>query len=92
MAPNLRPSYEDGLRIIDATEGWPKTHKAIAELLCSKAQTVGKAANSLLKYPPQSKNSALIIWCRMNHQGQNERYMEVLGYDPWKNKPEVSNG
>ncbi len=85
-------TYEDGLRAIDRADGWPKSRKQLAAIVGSSAPTVGKAERSLLKHAPYSQNSALIIWCRMNGQGQNERYVEVLGYDPWKNKPEVKDG
>ncbi len=88
MAPNLRPNYEDGLQLIDTAERWPRTTVQLANLVHGAPETVRKAAKSLIKEPPHSKTSALIIWCRMNHQGQNERYMEVLGYDPWKYRPE----
>ncbi len=78
------PPYVDGLRMIDQCAAWPKTTKQLSEALGCTPEAVRKAARSLLKWSPYSQNSALIIWCRMNGQGQNERYVEILGYDPWK--------
>ena len=78
------PPYVDGLRMIDQCAAWPKTTTQLAEALGCTSEAVRKAARSLLKWSPYSKNGALIIWCRMNGQGQNERYVEILGYDPWK--------